>query len=196
MTTAVHPLPALPLDDRRGTMGMWMFILTEASLFVMLFFAYGYLGRDERVWPLEQPKLLLPFLMLAVLLTSSVILHWGEREHARGRQGRAKPAVGITVLLGVVFLGIQAIEYADKLRKFTPTSHTYGSIFYTITGFHAAHVMLGLCMLVYVLLLPALEPTDRPPHRPLHNASLYWHFVDAVWIVIVATLYVAPHLQR
>jgi heme/copper-type cytochrome/quinol oxidase subunit 3 len=72
----------------------------------------------------------------------------------------------------------------------------YGSIFYTITSFHAAHLMLGLFMLLYVLALPQIGPGHKPPHRALHNASLYWHFVDFVWVLIVALLYLAPNIGR
>jgi heme/copper-type cytochrome/quinol oxidase subunit 3 len=77
-----------------------------------------------------------------------------------------------------------------------PTTDAYGSIFYTITSLHGAHVALGLLMLLYVLVLPQIGPGQKPPHRSLHNASLYWHFVDAVWLFIVALLYVAPNLTR
>jgi heme/copper-type cytochrome/quinol oxidase subunit 3 len=196
MSTAATPLPSLAIDDRRGTIGMSWFILTEASLFVMLFFSYFYLGRQESLWPPDPPpKLLLPLPMLAILLTSSIVLHWGEKGLTRGHPGRARPATGVTIMLGLAFLALQTIEYRDKLKHLTPTTNAYGSIFYTITSLHAAHVVLGLCMLLYVLLLPELEP-DKPPHRPLHNASLYWHFVDAVWVLIVAFVYVLPHVTR
>jgi heme/copper-type cytochrome/quinol oxidase subunit 3 len=196
MSTAVHPLPPLAIDQRRGTIGMSLFIVTEASLFVMLFFAYFYLGSRQPFWPPDPPpSLLYPLIMLALLLTSSAVLYAGERAAKRGRAGRARAAIVLTVLLGAGFLGIQAQEYAEKLTHLRPTTNAYGSIFYTMTGFHACHVVLGLLMLIYVLILPHLE-SDRPPHRPLHNAALYWHFVDAVWVLIVAVLYVLPHFTR
>jgi heme/copper-type cytochrome/quinol oxidase subunit 3 len=74
-------------------------------------------------------------------------------------------------------------------------TNVYGSIFYTITTFHVAHLILGLSMLVFALILPRLEPVDRPPHRPFHNAALYWHFVDFVWLWIMIFLYFAPNLR-
>jgi heme/copper-type cytochrome/quinol oxidase subunit 3 len=197
MTTAVHPLPPLAIDDRRGTAGMYLFILTEASLFVMLFFAYYYLGHQAPLWPPDAPPALaMPLTMLAVLLASSIVLHWGETQHRAGRRRAAKPAVAVTIVLGIAFLAIQAREYSEKLTTLRPSTNAYGSIFYAITGIHALHVLLGLCMLAYVLLLPELEPRQRPPHRPLHNVSLYWHFVDAVWVLIVAQIYLLPHVTR
>jgi cytochrome c oxidase subunit III len=188
---------ALPWDDRRGTGGMTLFIVTEAALFVMLFFAYFYLGRDESRWPLDEPpKLKLSSIMLAVLLTSSVVLHLGEHLAKQGKHALARLAISATVALGVAFLVLQFFEYKDHLRTLLPTTDAYGSIFYTITSLHALHLMLGICMLAYVLVLPHLEHTDRSPYRALHNASLYWHFVDVVWIVIMTLLYYLPNVQR
>jgi heme/copper-type cytochrome/quinol oxidase subunit 3 len=189
---ALQPL-ALPWDERRGSMGMALFIATEAFLFVALFFAYFYLGHYAPQWPPDPPKLALALVMLAVLLSSSAVLYAGEHAVQRGRPGAARAAIAVTLLLGAAFLGVQAYEYADRLRTLRPTTDAYGSIFYTITSIHALHVLLGLCMLAYVAVLPALRPM-RPPYRPLHNASLYWHFVDAVWVVIVALLYLLPRL--
>lgn len=192
---ASHRLPPLVLDDRRGTAGMLLFIVTEASLFVMLFFSYFYLGHQQPLWPPEPPpQLTYPLAMLAVLLASSATLHHAGRALAGGRSERY--GIAITIVLGVLFLTLQATEFSDKLTRLRPSTNAYGSIFYTITSVHALHVAIGVFMLLFVLVLPRLEPRERPPHRPLHNVSLYWHFVDAVWIVIVALLYVLPHITR
>jgi heme/copper-type cytochrome/quinol oxidase subunit 3 len=196
MSAIAHPMPGLPIDRRRGTIGMWLFIATEASLFLMLFFAYFFLSRNAPAWPPDQPPALrLPFAMLLVLLTSSAVLFWGERELAAGRQSTARGGAVAAALLGTIFLAIQAAEYVDKWGKLRPSTNAYGSIFYTITGLHGCHVALGICMLAYVAVLPDLD-SPEPPHRALHNASLYWHFVDVVWIAIVALIYVLPHLTR
>ncbi len=184
-------------DERRGTWGMLLFILTEAALFLMLFFSYSYLAHASRgPWPPEPPKLMLALVMLVVLLSSSAVLHLGERAEKNGRTGTARAFMGATILMGIGFLVLQTLEYRDHLKTLTPTTNAYGSIFYTITSFHAAHLLLGLCMLLYVLVLPQIGPGQKPPHRSLHNASLYWHFVDLVWVLIVALLYVAPNISR
>lgn len=184
------------LDDRRGTAGMWLFILTEAALFLMLFFSYFYLAQGGWRWPYEKPpKLRLAIPMLVILWASSGVLHWGENEVKRHNYSRGRGAIVGTIVLGLVFLAIQGLEYYNHLKELQPTASVYGSIFYTITSFHALHLILGLLMLAYVLALPRLEPVDRPPHRPYHNAALYWHFVDSIWIWIVAFLYVAPNTR-
>ena len=189
--------PIVPnIDDQRGTAGMMLLIATEGFLFIILFFAYFYLARGGWRWLAEQPpKLTLAIIMLAVLLSSSAVLFWGEKQLKEGKHFRARMALLGTILMGLGFLAIQTFEYADHLKHLTPRTNVYGSIFYTITSFHAAHVIVGLLILGYVLILPGLEPVDRSPHRPFHNASLYWHFVDFVWIWIVAFLYLAPNLR-
>lgn len=201
MTTAIGAHPELPVslgvDERRGTRGMLLFILSEAMLFVMLFFAYFYLGSNQPRWPMHPPpKLMLASIMLVILLASSVVLYWGEQASRQGRDTAARAAVALTLLLGIVFVVIQGFEYRNHLKELKPTTDAYGSIFYTITSFHAAHLLLGMTMLAYVLVLPRLEHMGQPPHQPLKNAALYWHFVDVVWLIIVALLYVTPHFVR
>jgi cytochrome c oxidase subunit I+III len=189
-TNAGEPSPIVTrLDDRRGTHAMWWFIATEAMLFVMLFFAYFYLGP----WPTEEPpKLHFALPMLGVLAASSIVLHFGERSFARGAVVAARALLATTILLGLGFLVLQVLEYREHLKSLTPQANSYGSIFYTLTTTHAIHLCVGLSMLVYVSCLPKLGPTDRPPHRAFANASRYWHFVDAVWAVIIVLVYLLP----
>lgn len=191
------PIAGLGWDQSRGTRAMAMFIATEAMLFVAMFFAYFYLASGQPHWPMDDPpKLKLALTMLVVLLSSSVAVFIGEQLGKRGQAGLSRLFVFIGCVLGGVFLYLQTLEYADHLRTLKPTSDAYASLFYTITTVHGAHVALGLSMLVFTLFLPAPEHSDRPPYRALHNAGLYWHFVDAVWIVIVGLLYVLPNLEH
>ncbi|HEX4066912.1 MAG TPA: cytochrome c oxidase subunit 3 [Acidobacteriaceae bacterium] len=191
-----QPGSGYPLDDNRGTWGIAVTIATEATLFVCLFASYFYLETNKNRWLVDKPpKLLLAFVMLAVLMSSSFVLHWGERQVKKQRYGRARLSLVITILMGMVFLTIQAFEYMDHWKELTPYSDSYGSIFYTITTFHAAHVIVGLLMLLYTLVLPRYSPALRSPYRPYHVAALYWHFVDIVWLFVVGLLYVMPNLR-
>jgi heme/copper-type cytochrome/quinol oxidase subunit 3 len=133
--------------------------------------------------------------MLAVLLSSSVVLYWGEKNVKKQRYGPGKTALLGTLALGAVFLFLTYLEYSEHLRSLTPTANAYGSLFYTITTLHGMHVVLGMLMLSWVYFLPRWEPALRSPHRPYHNVGMYWHFVDTVWVFIVAILYVAPNLR-
>ncbi len=184
----------LGFDEARGTFGMALFIATEALLFVSLFFAYFYLGRGQPAWPPEAPKLTMALILAAILVASSAVLHEGERARRTGRLAVAAAALWTTVALGVLFLVVQAGEVREKLSTLTPQKSAYGSIFFTITGFHAAHLTLGLFMLAFVGMLPRSDVRAEIPEESLRNVSLYWHFVDIVWVVIVAVLYVLPQL--
>jgi heme/copper-type cytochrome/quinol oxidase subunit 3 len=201
VTTAeeITPLPThepLPIDTSRGTSSMKLFIATEASLFLILFASYWYMGKGEFRWPPDEPpKLHYALPMLVLLLFSSAVLHWGETQVKKQRRGAGLVALGITVLMGLGFIALSVLEYREHLKTLSPRSDAYGSIFYTITTFHSAHLTLGLLMLLYVLCLPTIEPRERTPHRPYHNAALYWHFVDLVWVFVVAILYVVPNIR-
>jgi heme/copper-type cytochrome/quinol oxidase subunit 3 len=191
-----HAGPPVPyVDDRRGTLGMLLFIATEAMLFIMLFFAYYFLEKGNQRWAVEEPpKLHYSLPMLAVLLTSSAILYWGEQQVKKERYIAARNALLGTISLGFVFLLLTYFEYSEHLLHLTPTSNAYGSIFYTITSLHGLHVCLGLLMLIWVLLVPEWEPMQYSPYRPYHNVAMYWHFVDIVWVFIIAILYVGPNI--
>ncbi len=185
----------LPLEERRGVWAMWCVIATEFSLFACLFAAYFYLGNNKNRWAVDKPpKLLLALIMLALLLTSSAVLRWGEKQVKQRRYASGRLMLALTILIGVAFLALQGFEYADHWKSLTPYSDSYGSIFYTITSFHAAHLLLGLLMLAYVLVLPRYAPAGESPFRPYETAALYWHFVDFVWILIVLILYVIPNV--
>ncbi len=189
------PLPRR-LDHTRGTGGMWLVIATEAMLFAVLFTAYFMLARGGPRWLEEHPpKLPKAIVMLVVLTASSFVLTWGERGGRRGAAGRVVAGAWAAIVLGAAFLAIQGLEYADHLKTLTPQSNAYGSLFYTITSIHGIHVLVGLLMLLYLLAVPGGPRTEERAERRLKNAGLYWHFVDIVWVFIVALLYVLPNLR-
>lgn len=189
-------LATLPIDERRGSNAMWAVIATEAMLFVSMFGSYYYLGTNKDRWAINTPpSFKYPFWLLGILLFSSVVLHWGEKRVKAQEFTVGRIALWITVFLGMVFLAVQGFEYADHWKELAPYSNSYGSIFYALTTLHAAHVIAGLLILIYVGVMPRYGPTKRSPHMPFHAATMYWHFVDFVWIWIVFLLYVVPHIQ-
>ncbi len=185
-----------PIERNRGVQAVWMVILTEGTLFICLFASYYFLGADKQRWAIDHPpKLLKAFIMLGVLASSSLVVMWGEHLVEQGRYKLARMAVLTTILMGLCFLGVQVSEYMDHWKTLTPQTDSYGSIFYTITTFHGAHVIMGLLMLSYLAFLPNYGPTQLPPHRPYRVVALYWHFVDVIWFFVVLLLYVIPHFQ-
>lgn len=192
-----HARPQVEVVDLdRGSWGIMLFILTEAMLFVMLFFAYFFITKIHN-WTMEEPpKLHYSLPMLGVLLLSSVVLYWGEQQVKKQHKGAGRAALAGTIALGVLFLFLTYLEDIEHLKTLTPRTNAYGSIFYTIVSLHGVHVVIGLLMLCWVLFLRRWEPAQYSPHRPYHNASMYWHFVDTVWVFVVVILYVIPHLRN
>jgi cytochrome c oxidase subunit III len=189
-------LNAQPLNQHRGMEAMWGVIATEFMLFASMFAAYYYLGSNKDRWAEETPPVITyAIILLVILLSSSAILMWGERQVKESRFAAGRIALWLTVALGLGFLTLQGFEYTAHWRMLAPYSDSYGSIFYAITSLHAAHVVVGVLMLMYVGIIPRYGATARTPHNIYRTVSLYWHFVDAVWILIVALLYIVPHFQ-
>ncbi|MFE9955119.1 heme-copper oxidase subunit III [Micromonospora sp. NPDC005299] len=189
----------LPVGRSTGWWGMVMFVVTEATLFACLLGSYFYLRfQYGGTWPPDgiiKPKLLVPLVMTAVLLPSSLPMVWAEHGIRKGQHRRLRSGLAATLVLGITFLALQASEYAEKLREFTMTTNAYGSLFYLITGFHGLHVLVGLTMIGW-LLAASLRGGSFGAHRHerVRNAAIYWHFVDIVWAAILFTVYLSPRL--
>ncbi len=177
-----------------GFWGMMLLIATEGSLFAYLLFSYFYLGSMATgPWPPDGPpslKLVIPNTVL--LLLSSGTMYWAESGIRRGLVGRLRAGLLATLVLGIVFLAIQGVEYSKK--HFTPTTSAYGSLFFTITGFHGAHVFVGLLMIAVIALRAFLGHFRGGRHEAVTNVSWYWHFVDVVWLCVFTSLYLSPYL--
>lgn len=186
-------LPTNPADHRSpGWWGMVLVIATESAFFAYFLFGYFYLASMANgAWPPSgKPDLALALPNTIILLASSVAFWWGESGIRHGSQRRLRAGLLITLLLGVTFLVIQSIEYHHQ--RFTPATNAYGSLFFTITGFHGAHVAVGLLMNIVVQVRAWLGHFSAERHLAVTNAGLYWHFVDVVWIVVFVSLYLSP----
>lgn len=187
---------ALPLDDTRGIWAMWMVVATEAALFASLFAAYFYLENNKDRWAYNKP----PhehwaFAGLAAVLVSAVLIWLGDRAVVAQRYVQARLFLLGTFLLGLLFLVFEGFDYAEHWATLTPYSNSYGSIFYAIESFDAAHVVVGVLILAYVLVMPRYAPARRAPYRPYRVAAIYWYFVAIVWLAIVCLLYVMPNVR-
>jgi heme/copper-type cytochrome/quinol oxidase subunit 3 len=100
--------------------------------------------------------------------------------------------LGVGAVLGIIFLIVQYFEWTAK--SFTLASTTYSSLYFTVTGFHMAHVVVGVVMLLCLFAWSAMGYFNRVRYAHIHIGALYWHFVDAVWIAVFFTFYITPYL--
>jgi heme/copper-type cytochrome/quinol oxidase subunit 3 len=177
-----------------GWYGVILLIVTEASLFVYLQFCYYYflVWTDGHVLPPEMPKFTLSAPNTVILLLSSVTCWWAERGARRNVRWQQSVGLGISFVLGAVFMGIQYKEWMDK--PFRLDTDSYGSLFFTVTGFHMAHVFVGLLVLAVLFVWSLLGYFNERRHAPLSIGIIYWHFVDVVWLTVFFTFYVSPYL--
>jgi cytochrome c oxidase subunit 3 len=189
--------PPYPVDDRRGTLSMWLFIASEACLFAALFGSYWYTGKYEPVWPPDAPpKLHYVIPSLFILLVSGVVMYWGERQLNKQSFVAAKIAMVLALLGGLGYIAFTILDTNEHLKTLAANADSYSSIFYTTDIIHAAHVCIGILMMVFVLALGKLEPRAETPHRPYHNVALYWYFVVIVMLFLTLFLYIIPFVRR
>jgi len=181
--------------DRRDLSwwGMALFIATEATLFVYLIASYFYVGGAATRWPPVTPEIRMTAINTVLLLLSSGSAIGADRSVRRGRIGPFKVWLIVTILLGAAFLSLQLYEYTAL--GFHAQTNAYGSLFYLITGLHGAHVAAGILILFYVLVRAFAGHFGTVHNAAARNAILYWHFVDAVWVVVFTALYLLPRLK-
>jgi len=163
-------------------------------LFSYLLFSYYYFAvQYGREWlPRELPKFRLSLPNTIILIVSSAVVWWAERGAKRGAQGQLVLGLLGGFSLGCVFVTIQIFEWKDK--PFTYASSAYGSLYFTITGFHMAHVIAGLVMLLVLIVWSLMRYFDAERNASVSIGAIYWHFVDVVWLTVFFSLYITPYL--
>jgi heme/copper-type cytochrome/quinol oxidase subunit 3 len=173
-------------------LGVLLFIMSEALFFVALIITYVVYRGQSTSGPTAATALDVrtAAIFTVFLLASSVSMGFATGRLGRNEIGGLRRWLVVTILLGTVFLGGQGSEYVRLYREgVTVSGNLWGSTFFTLTGFHALHVLIGLVALESVAL------SVRPGERHVRGASaveavaLYWHFVDAVWIVVFSVVY-------
>jgi cytochrome c oxidase subunit III len=169
-------------------MGMVLFLISETFLFGSLFWAYYYLRGATPGWPPQHPSATLPVTNTILLIVSSISLWWSGRAIRIGQEKGLLAGLIITFLLGCAFLGITAWEWTHE--SFRPWSNAYGSIFFTMTGFHALHIFGGVTLLLALIARSARHRFSSENHLAVNIISLYWHFVDLIWIFVFLTIFI------
>ena len=197
-----NPLASMPHDTHGGTsnpvLGMILFITSEIMFFGGLFAAYFNLRANAAQWPPEEfhdTLKILPFVGPAtiLLILSSVTCQYAVWAIRRDDRTVFLRSMTVTVVLGITFLLMQAADYALLGSEgLTLASGQFGTTYYTLTGFHGAHVFGGVIMLGVVLYRGIAGQFSPKHHDAVEAASLYWHFVDVVWILLFSLLYLLP----
>jgi heme/copper-type cytochrome/quinol oxidase subunit 3 len=176
--------------------GMAVLIMTESMIFLILAASYFFLRASAKEWPIggiEVPKLELAIPFSFVLWASSLPVFWAEAGIRNGKVGVLKAGLFISFLMGLSFLGWALYDFHDL--HFGWRDNAYGSIYYTIVGLHTIHLVVGLAMNAMVQVKAWLGRFDHGRHATAEVFSLYWHFVDAVWLIVFPTVFLSPHLR-
>jgi heme/copper-type cytochrome/quinol oxidase subunit 3 len=188
-------LPVGPIGRHGiGYWGVGMLVVSEAALFAYLLFAYYYTGASaQHGWVLQpRPELKLALPNTVLLLASSVVAWIGERGILDRRRGKALFGFGGAFIMGAIFAGVQSYEWVSK--PFSLGTSSYASLYFVTTGFHMAHVIIGLGVLAALFLWTALDYFSPRRRLTISAGVLYWHFVDVVWLFVFTTYYLTPYL--
>ena len=170
-----------------------MFLGAEAMFFAGLIGAYIVFRLGSPVWPPPfQPRL--PIAVTGantvILVASALTMRWGLRAIAAGNRGKLIRLLGLTALLGGVFLAIQGFEWVRLIHfGLTLSSSVYGGLFYTLIGFHALHVVGALVWLLIIFGLAKKGRFTREHHVGLQTCGMYWTFVVGLWPVLYGVVY-------
>ena len=200
MTAAPTLDPAVPALEPRSSgrsLGWWgtiCLIATEGMLFALLLFGNFYLRANSAEWPqggIEDPELLKSGLRTLVLLGSTIPAIVAERAVRRGDRRTVVAGFALMLLMGGTFLAGHFEEYHVLWPEFTASTNAYGSVFYTITMFHAIHLLVGMVIIGFLLVRVLAGRYSATNHEAVINGTMYWHFVDVVWVFVYSSLYLS-----
>jgi cytochrome c oxidase subunit 3 len=176
----------------RGIVGIACLIAAEAAIFIIFVVAYIYYIGKSLSGPLPAQVLELPILGTICLLSSSYTVHFAVSALRKDNIRGCTLGLAGTVLLGTIFLLTTAREWYHLIHDIGLTIRTnlFGTTFYSLVGLHATHVVVGLIMLIIALALSMSGRVREKHAERLEVLSLYWHFVDAVWVVVFLVVYV------
>jgi len=199
-----------------GMMGMYIFLASEVMFFGSLFAVYFYLFGSHIQWPPPAPTATsefyvtpwpttftwnplnyIPSINTVILLSSGVTCHFASDAIAQNKRSRFFVLQIATIILGLLFEGGQLYEFITAFgRGLNLTVNNFASAFFAMTGFHGLHVLGGLVLLVLILYRAARGQFSSKHHVGVAAVTLYWHFVDVVWLFLFGILYVGVTLFR
>ena len=192
--------------DSQGKLGMWLFLISDAMSFGALLAAYGAVRAGAAHWapPSEVLGINLTAFMTFLLICSSVTMVKALESIQKGNQSKMCTYLGLTILGGLIFLGLQAYEWTALIKHGLTLnaipdhglsgakisgSVLFGPTFYTITGFHGAHVTGGVIYLIVIFIQGMRGTYTADNNHKVEILGLYWHFVDLIWIMVFTFIY-------
>ena len=176
--------------------GMAFFIASEALIFANLIASYLYLEIRNGNWkpPIDY---IIPIIGTVLLLGSSIPIRFAGNAITKGNQRNLRIGLTTTILMGAAFLVGLGIEYYGAIfdHDFTPKSSLQGSSFFTLTGLHASHVIVGLIFLFVLLMRSLRGDFTAKNHWAVVAGEMYWHFVDGVWVFVLTVVYLLPLIR-
>jgi cytochrome c oxidase subunit III len=187
-----HP-PDAHLSSRvdARVLGMFLFIASEIMLFGSFFTAYFFVRvvRPTPDWhEIHELPVFVAGINTCILLTSSATMHWALQSIKRGNRTGLKAGLFLTFFMGLTFLLTQIAEYARI--GFAPHDDSFSTVFFCLTGLHGAHVFVGLTLLAFATTRAFRGHFSSEHHLGVEIPGIYWHFVDAMWIVVYTTVYI------
>ncbi len=180
------------MSGGKTRLGMILFILSEGVFFLLLVLAYVNYHREQGTGPSAAGSLdvIKTGIFSLCLFASSATMALAARGFRRGRPAALMLGLAGTLVLGGVFLVGQGLEYASLIaRNVTISRDLFGTTFFTLTGFHGLHVLIGLVMIAVLLGVSRFGRERSPRPGAMEAVAIYWHFVDAVWVVIFSVVY-------
>ena len=189
--TISQPTQPWVLPDR-GKVAMAALIIAESAIFTIFVVAYLFYAGKSLSGPTPGQVLETPVFYTICLLSSSVTIHLAERLLERGKQRAFLSLWFLTFILGSLFLFGTGLEWHRLIygKGFTISSNLFGTTYYSLVGLHAFHVTAGLAMLLVVLIFGLTGRVGQDQSGRVGVLSMYWHFVDAVWVVVFTVVYI------
>ena len=192
-TPLTTPGPDLPWElPTRGRVGMFALIAAEAAIFIIFVIAYLFYIGKSLSGPMPKDVLRVPVFYTVCLLSSSLTIHFAVRSIRLNRISNFRNWWFVTVALGAAFLYGTAREWYRLIVEdgLTIRTNLFGTTYYSLVGLHGSHVIIGLILLSLVLVFTLSGQVRQEHSYRLDVLSLYWHFVDAVWVVVFTVVYV------
>jgi cytochrome c oxidase subunit III len=176
----------------RGTVGMASLIIAESAIFTIFVIAYLYYVGKSLTGPTPRDVLEVPIFYTICLLSSSLTIHFAGRFHARDRRGAFLGLWLLTIVLGTLFLYGTGHEWHRLIYEhgLKISTNLFGTTYYSLVGLHAFHVTAGLVMLCIVLMFGLARRVGPDQSARIGVLSLYWHFVDSVWVAVFTVVYI------